>query len=247
MKIQILVFIIYIISISSFNLRQTKQRQSYDSYVFSLQWPSGYCKVNDCSINLDSLEKNALTIHGLWPSLKSGKMLQICTHGVRINEDNSELFDLMRKYWPSFKGSSKEFWTHEYNKHGYCMVQENGWDDYEDYFGNALYLYFRDYQNLLKEAFPDYKRRIIYNLDIKEMREKKYGNELYSTVDMSRKKISDISDIKKNYDFMMENKLKTYEQNREIMHYTNKIKKNIENIEEKMIGLLCEVNKYDGN
>ena len=172
MKIQILVFIIYIISISSFNLRQTKQRQSYDSYVFSLQWPSGYCKVNDCSINLDSLEKNALTIHGLWPSLKSGKMLQICTHGVRINEDNSELFDLMRKYWPSFKGSSKEFWTHEYNKHGYCMVQENGWDDYEDYFGNALYLYFRDYQNLLKEAFPDYKRRIIYNLDIKEMREK---------------------------------------------------------------------------
>ena len=62
MKIQILVFIIYIISISSFNLRQTKQRQSYDSYVFSLQWPSGYCKVNDCGINLDSLEKNALTI-----------------------------------------------------------------------------------------------------------------------------------------------------------------------------------------
>ena len=94
-----------------------------------------------------------------------------------------------------------------------------------------------------------------YNKDISDyleksnyqLKEKKYGNELYSTVDMSRKKISDISDIKKNYDFMMENKLKTYEQNREIMHYTNKIKRNMENIEEKMIGLLCEVNKYDGN
>ena len=40
---------------------------------------------------------------------------------------------------------------------------------------------------------------------------------------------------------MLNNKLKSLDQNKEIIQHNNKIKKNIENIEERMIGLLCDV------
>ena len=46
---------------------------------------------------------------------------------------------------------------------------------------------------------------------------------------------------------MIDNKLKTLKQNNEVIQHNNKIKKNIENIEERMIGLFCDVNNYEDN
>ena len=40
---------------------------------------------------------------------------------------------------------------------------------------------------------------------------------------------------------MLNNNLKSLDQNKEMIQHNNKIKKNIENIEERMIGLLCNV------
>ena len=149
-----LLLLILFISAYSFNLRQTKQE--YDSYVMAVQWSNGYCKVSSCGSKADHVYKNKLTIHGLWPSLKSGKYLSDCTSGVKIVDDGSSLFTDMKQYWPSFSNSNEYFWGHEYNKHGYCMVEEKGWSGYTDYFSYVIDLHKRTYNDLLTNAFPDY-------------------------------------------------------------------------------------------
>ena len=50
--------------------------------------------------------KNTMIIHGLWPSLKSGKSLSDCTSGVTIKDDGSSLFTNMKQYWPSFSATN---------------------------------------------------------------------------------------------------------------------------------------------
>ena len=172
MKIQLFLLIIILTSIISFNLRKTKN-QHFDSYVFALQWPNGYCKVFNCESSLEKMEKNIMNIHGLWPSLKTGASLRECTKDIQvIDEENSELFQNMRKYWPSFRGSNTEFWNHEYNKHGYCMVQEYGWDDYEDFFTFVIHLYLKDYKYLIQKAFPIEGEEKIITLTFEEIQEK---------------------------------------------------------------------------
>ena len=163
MKILIFLFLLIISSIFSFNLREAK-KQYYDSYVFAVQWPNGYCKVYGCEEYLDDMEANIMNIHGLWPSLKNGKNLDPCTSGVEIVDNNSQIFIDMRKYWPSFKGSNVEFWNHEYNKHGYCMVEEFNWDDYEDYFRFVITLFLKDYKYLIQKAFYDISNGEVYSV-----------------------------------------------------------------------------------
>ena len=142
---------LFLISVSGFNLRASKQ--TYDSYAFAVQWPNGYCAANSCAGRDSVVEKNTMTIHGLWPSLKSGKYLDDCTSGVSVVDTGSALFLKMRKYWPSFTGTNTVFWNHEYNKHGYCMVEEYDWDGYDDYFDFVIDLYESKYKYLLKNAF----------------------------------------------------------------------------------------------
>ena len=148
-----ILLLVLLVSANAFNLRRTKQ--SYDSYVMAVQWSNGYCLANSCGKKADHVYKNGMTIHGLWPSLKSGKMLNPCTTGVTITDDGSELFTKMRQYWPSFAKSNEEFWEHEYNKHGYCMVEEYGWDDYEEYFNFVIDLHLKHYEKLIINAFPN--------------------------------------------------------------------------------------------
>ena len=157
MKTFLLLFLF--ISIYTFNLRHTKQ--DFDSYVMAVQWSNGYCLANDCAGKADHVYKNTMTIHGLWPSLKSGKYLDDCTNGVSIEDDGSTLFQNMRQYWPSFSNSNEYFWGHEYNKHGYCMVEEYDWDGYEDYFEYVISLHLKTYKDLIIKAFPNYSSTTI--------------------------------------------------------------------------------------
>ena len=71
-------------------------------------------------------------------------------------DDGSSLFTDMKQYWPSFSNSNEYFWGHEYNKHGYCMVEEKGWSGYTDYFSYVIDLHKRTFNDLLTNAFPDY-------------------------------------------------------------------------------------------
>ena len=171
MKIEIFLLILYFFSAYSFNLRETKQDIRYDSYVFALQWPNGYCAAfnNSCEI-LNKTEENVFTIHGLWPSLKNGKRLPECTKGEPIDLDNYGISFFMERYWFSFKGGNKGFWLHEYNKHGYCMVQEKNWENSVDYFSFVMKLYFQSYRFLLQKAFGNQPR--VWELDLDELKSK---------------------------------------------------------------------------
>jgi hypothetical protein len=105
----------------------------------------------------------------------------------------------------------------------------------------------------LYEKISKTENFIYYNTEIRnylkknnyKVNEKINSDDLYKSVDQSRKKIIDTSSVLKNYDLMINNKLKTLQQNKEMIQHNNKIKKNIENIEERMIGLLCDVNKFE--
>ncbi len=137
----------------------------------AVQWSNGYCKANSCGGRDSVVEKNTMTMHGLWPSLKSGKYLDQCTTGVEIEDEDTELFERMRKYWPSFNGANPTFWEHEYNKHGYCMVEEYGWDEgYYDYFDFVLNLFEEQYKYLLPKAFPG-KSATTFYVTYDEMKE----------------------------------------------------------------------------
>ena len=181
------------ISVLTFNLRHMKQ--DYDSYVMAVQWPNGYCLANNCEGRADHVTKNTMTIHGLWPSLKSGKYLDDCTTGISIEDDGSTLFQYMKQYWPSFSANGNEyFWEHEYNKHGYCMVEEYNWDGYEEYFSFVINLHLKSYRDLIIKAFPNYSntsvsltyeqvitaiRKVIPNATFKMNCKSKYIYEIY--------------------------------------------------------------------
>ena len=194
MKLYQIYFLLIISSIYSFNLRQAKQ--SYDSYVFALQWPNGVCSSSNCQPKVQSLEANILTIHGLWPSMINGKLLRDCTSGIQVKITDSSLLNDMNKYWPSLLTSNDNFWEHEYNKHGYCMSEENGWNGYERFFSYAISLYKNGYKHLLLNAFPEkrtitmtyeeIKRRIqkvIPNATFKMNCKNKVLNEIYFFLD----------------------------------------------------------------
>ena len=140
-----------LVSTLCFNLRSTKQ--NYDSYVMAVQWANGYCSANSCGGKDSVVERNTMTIHGLWPSQKSGKQLNQCTSGIKITDTGSSLFLNMRKYWPSFSKANTAFWEHEYNKHGYCMAEEYGWSSYESYFQFVIDLHLGTYKDLIKNCF----------------------------------------------------------------------------------------------
>ena len=108
----------------------------------------------------------------------------------------------------------------------------------------------------LYETISKNENFIEYNKEIKnylkhnnyKINDKINSNELYQSVDQSRKKITNINSIQKNYELMVNIKLKSFEQNYEMIQNNKKIRQNIENIEERMIDLLCDVNnQYEDN
>ena len=92
------------------------------------------------------------------------------------------------------------------------------------------------------KEIKNYLKKNNYNID-----DKINNNDLYKSVDKSRKKITDIKFIQKNNELILNTKIKPFEQSKDRIQNNNKIKKNIENIEERMIGLMCNVNKYSDN
>ena len=119
------------------NHETSNLRASYDMYVFALQWGKTMCidGNSSCNSKLSSIPKNEVSIHGLWPSLKSGAKLADCNSGssISVKSDGSSVFSSMKSYWPSLTGTNEQFWTHEFNKHGYCYSK-----DYKTYFQKAM-------------------------------------------------------------------------------------------------------------
>ena len=75
-------------------------------------------------------------LHGLWPQWSES-----CSREKFDYNEISDLADELKKYWPSCRGSSEEFWGHEWEKHGTCSGMSQ-----HDYFSTALKLV-QEYRN----------------------------------------------------------------------------------------------------
>jgi ribonuclease I len=190
MKINYLFFVLFL-----FSLTQSKS-SNYDCFILALQWGNGICETSTCREGvLDSIDSNIFTIHGLWPSLSSGKIMEECNSEndvyVKINKQK-QLFQKMYKYWPSFTSKEGTFWGHEYNKHGYCYDDS----DYEHFFETVINFYEQDeLVYLMSDLYPDHEDGDI-KTNYKEFKEnmenvypgakfqikcKKSGNDYYLT------------------------------------------------------------------
>lgn len=82
-------------------------------------------------------------MHGLWPSHSSGKMMPTCNTGeqIKIESDSSSIFTEMDTFWLSYSSGNESFWTHEYNKHGFCYATKYKRQDPKVFFQYALDLF----------------------------------------------------------------------------------------------------------
>ena len=124
---------------------KTPVYEKFDFYILSLYWPVSYCKMfgEECYKKFKKKELNILTIHGLWPSYKSGLVPQWCNLDTDIQIDN--FTKDMDNYWINTYNNqeNKILWNIEYNKHGYCYNKRNNIStgDYMHYFNKTLELY----------------------------------------------------------------------------------------------------------
>eukprot|EP00943_MAST-04B_sp_MAST-4B-sp1_P003213 g3213.t1 len=70
------------------------------------------------------------TLHGLWPQWGES-----CSREKFDYNEISDLAEQLNQFWPSCNGSSKDFWEHEWSKHGTCSGMSQ-----HDYFSKALSL-----------------------------------------------------------------------------------------------------------
>ncbi|KAI9024316.1 RNase Sy [Phycomyces nitens] len=92
---------------------------TYGLLVLVQQWLTGYGPTDE------------FTLHGLWPDTCSGAQTSssgcdssraYSNVGSIVESGNSDLFDQMSTYWPSYTGDDSTFWTHEWDKHGTCVT-----------------------------------------------------------------------------------------------------------------------------
>jgi ribonuclease I len=132
----------------------------FDMYVFSIQWGGTLCQSGNshCHKKLNTIPKNIFTLHGLWPNLSNGNKMRKCNPGtdIKIVNDGSHIFTEMETYWISFTNEDPDFWSHEYNTHGYCYTHKYQVEDPKDYFQYALEIYKRhDMSRLFQKTFGD--------------------------------------------------------------------------------------------
>ena len=135
----------------------------YDMYYFTILWLPTSClgKVEECKKRIEQLPvKNNFTLHGLWPSYQNGSETHWCNvdNDIEIEIKDEELLDFMNKYYPGSYLSNEFIWGHEYNMHGYCYNQRNGFEtnEYEYYFNKIKELYEQfNLGNMLVELYGD--------------------------------------------------------------------------------------------
>ncbi len=193
----------------------------YDMYVLTVQWggkiwlklknliPQGTVCISDpkhCHEKIYSIPKNILTLHGLWPSYQNSKRIDKCNTGteVLIKKDSSDLFQMMQIYWLSFTKTNEDFWSHEYNTHGFCYTEKFKFDDFKPFFEFTMTLFndhqmdqillkalgeqsglkeftVRDLKNHIKGVVGD----LIFELDCKRFYSKQYLQEIRFLFDLN--------------------------------------------------------------
>ena len=142
--------------------------KKYDFYVFSISYGANYCRTmgKKCYDKLKSKLHNRFVLHGLWPSYKNGILPQECNIGedFEINNNTSEdYFNNIKQYWYSLSQLDEQFWTHEYNVHGYCYIQRinQNISEYKLYFDKVMEINNKNnFSNIFNYIYGDFLPRV---------------------------------------------------------------------------------------
>ena len=147
---------------------------NYDCYILSIFWTPSSCSTKsdknyECFQLIKQLKiEKYFTVHGLWPSLLSGEIPENCNSGPVIvpNFDNDKKYkENLIILWPGLYSTNIDFWTHEYNRHGYCYMKRSHYnvkDEYKQYFDKCINIFQNGYRDLMEQILPDSKG--IYNV-----------------------------------------------------------------------------------
>ena len=156
--------------------------EKYEAYVFSIFWPSTSCTTKyynnyECFDKIKNLSiEKYFIIHGLWPNYFTGQLPGDCNQKEEIiPKFEGEFLDIMQKSMPGLYSNDTYFWSHEYNKHGYCYNKRyyyNARTEYKKYFEKTLSLFNSGFKNLMEDILPD-------SLGVYNISTKKFQNLLY--------------------------------------------------------------------
>lgn len=113
----------------------------FDLLILVRTWPPTFCQSvmrhehKHCSV----APIDFFTIHGLWPEYSNGRWPQYCSKLSAFDPSNST--QRQRCEWPSFHGTDRTFWEHEWDKHGTCAATLPALGGQDLYFENAMALH----------------------------------------------------------------------------------------------------------
>ena len=174
--ISILLIAILISIYLPLRLNSKKISETYECYILSIFWTPTTCETKN-SKNSECYQKirelgmeKYFTLHGLWPSPIDGSIPPACNEGVKEQvvpnfDDDPKLKIKLEHLMPGLWSNDTYFWSHEYNKHGYCYMKRNYLnflDDYKIFFEKSVNFFEKSYKNLMEEILPDSKG--VYNV-----------------------------------------------------------------------------------
>lgn len=122
-----------------------------DYLKLSVQWQPGFCHRNGCR------GESKFSIHGLWPGQNHNSYSPslCCTNDNFEAEKLMDLNSRLKVHWPSLKGDDSWFWRHEYDKHGSCTRNLQGFGSVYNYFKRTLDLFEGLKLNYIEGIYPD--------------------------------------------------------------------------------------------
>ena len=184
--------------------------KKYDYYAFSLCWNPSSCQNigKHCYDIIKTKKQKVFSIHGLWPSYKSGIFLQECNlyNDIKINNFEKSLSEKMNNSWYSISNTNEYFWTHEYNKHGFCYMQRinQNTNNYSIYFEKTLELYNKyDFENMFNKdiyswIFPGMQK--LNRTYLTKKLNNKFGENTYGLSCITKNHKSFLSEIRFKFD-----------------------------------------------
>ena len=177
--------LIIAISISIYlplKLDSKKLPETYECYILSIFWTPSSCETkksgnHECYQKIKELGiEKYFTLHGLWPSPMDGSIPPACNENIDTEvvpnfDDDPEFKTKLEHFWPGLYSNNTYFWTHEYNKHGYCYMKRNYLnfiDDYKIFFVKSINFFENGYRDLMENMLPDSKG--VYNVSKSKFR-----------------------------------------------------------------------------
>ncbi|XP_041971678.1 ribonuclease Oy-like [Aricia agestis] len=134
-------------------------KDCFDYFTLAIFWAPGYAykqKLRKVPIRKNIDPK--WIIHGLWPSWSSGQEDPACKRSdIFFNEnrfknakvltplpgDNNLYSVLMNTWYTILEKATKNFWEHEFNKHGNCATRSSKIKDDVGYFQKTFDMYYK--------------------------------------------------------------------------------------------------------